>query len=124
MVGFAAAGLVLLTFTTKEMRQLRLIALISNVAFITYGVLGWLPPVIVLHVVLLPVNLLRLLQLQRGTAPGAEPPVRVHAIQQTADGRWTVYLALDHGSATAPDEIAVQFADGKSSRSAAKIPAA
>jgi hypothetical protein len=42
------------------MRLLRLVAILSNLAFITYGVLVWLPPVLGLHLLLLPVNILRL----------------------------------------------------------------
>jgi hypothetical protein len=52
--------MVLLTFMTKDMRLLRVLAIFSNIAFITYGVLAWLPPVFCLHLLLLPVNVLRL----------------------------------------------------------------
>ena len=59
-MGFFASALVLLTFTMKDMRMLRIIAIFSNVAFIAYGALDWLPPVLCLHLLLLPLNLLRL----------------------------------------------------------------
>ena len=36
--------------------RLRITAILSNVAFITYGALNWLPPVLALHLLLLPVN--------------------------------------------------------------------
>jgi hypothetical protein len=52
--------MVLLTFMTKDMRLLRVLAIFSNIAFITYAVLAWLPPVFCLHLLLLPVNVLRL----------------------------------------------------------------
>jgi hypothetical protein len=58
--GYLASTMVLLTFMTKDMRLLRVLAIFSNVAFITYGVLVWLPPVFCLHLLLLPVNALRL----------------------------------------------------------------
>jgi hypothetical protein len=58
--GYVASSLVLLTFMTKDMRLLRLIAVFSNLAFITYGTLVWLPPVLGLHLLLLPLNILRL----------------------------------------------------------------
>ncbi len=64
VTGFIASFLVLLTFMTKDMRVLRIIALLSNAAFITYGVLGSLTPVLCLHVLLLPLNALRLIELQ------------------------------------------------------------
>jgi hypothetical protein len=41
----------------KDMRLLRITAIFSNVAFIAYGTLHWLPPVIFLHILLLPVNI-------------------------------------------------------------------
>jgi hypothetical protein len=63
VVGYLAAGLVLATFCTRSMGRLRLIALVSNVAFITYGYLANLTPVLVLHTILLPVNTYRLGQL-------------------------------------------------------------
>jgi hypothetical protein len=58
--GYTASTMVLLTFITKDMRLLRVLAIFSNVAFITYGMLVWLPPVLFLHLLLLPVNVLRL----------------------------------------------------------------
>ena len=58
--GYVASTLVLLTFMTKDMRLLRVVAILSNLAFISYGVLAWLPPVLGLHLLLLPINILRL----------------------------------------------------------------
>lgn len=60
LAGYLASTMVLLTFMTKDMRLLRILAIFSNIAFITYGVLAWLPPVFCLHLLLLPVNVLRL----------------------------------------------------------------
>jgi len=62
-VGYLAAGLVLATFCMRSMGGLRLVALASNLAFIAYGYLGSLTPVLVLHALLLPVNACRLVQL-------------------------------------------------------------
>ena len=39
---------------------MRVVAIASNVAFIAYGALAGISPVLLLHVVLLPVNMLRL----------------------------------------------------------------
>jgi len=63
-VGFAAAGLVLATFCMRSMSALRWVAIASNVAFIAYGYLGNLAPVLLLHMLLLPVNICRLVQLR------------------------------------------------------------
>jgi hypothetical protein len=62
-VGFGAAGLVLATFCMGSMNALRWVAIASNVAFIAYGYLGNLAPVLLLHALLLPVNIYRLAQL-------------------------------------------------------------
>lgn len=62
LVGYLAAGLVLATFCMRSMTRLRLIALASNLAFISYGYLAHLMPVLFLHVILLPVNAYRLAQ--------------------------------------------------------------
>jgi CRP/FNR family transcriptional regulator, cyclic AMP receptor protein len=61
-LGFLAAGLVLLTFCMKRLVPLRAIAITSNLAFILYGYRAGIQPVLMLHLVLLPVNLIRLLQ--------------------------------------------------------------
>ncbi len=60
--------MVLLTFVTKDMRRLRVIGILSNIAFIGYGALCWLPPVLCLHLVLLPVNVVRLMELHKTSA--------------------------------------------------------
>jgi len=61
-LGFLAAGLVLLTFCMKRLVPLRAMAITSNLAFILYGYRAGIQPVLMLHLVLLPVNLIRLLQ--------------------------------------------------------------
>jgi hypothetical protein len=72
VIGYVASALVLLTFMTKDMRLLRTIAIASNIAFIAYGALGWLAPILCLHLMLLPLNVVRLRQLQ--SAPALTPP--------------------------------------------------
>ena len=64
-VGYVASLLVFCTFYMKTMIPLRVVALASNVAFIAYGFLGGLAPVLVLHATLLPLNTVRLLQMRR-----------------------------------------------------------
>jgi CRP/FNR family cyclic AMP-dependent transcriptional regulator len=64
MVGYVASILVLSTFYMKTMLPLRVCAIASNVAFIAYGFLGEIYPVLVLHLVLLPLNIKRLQELR------------------------------------------------------------
>ena len=61
-VGYLAASLVFATFCTKRMVPLRALAIASNIAFIGYGYLGELRPILILHAALLPMNILRLRQ--------------------------------------------------------------
>ena len=63
--GYVASTLVLLTFIAKDMRVLRTAAIFSNLAFITYGTVEWLPPVLFLHMLLLPLNIVRLAEIVR-----------------------------------------------------------
>jgi hypothetical protein len=63
-IGYLASLLVFCTFYMKTMIPLRGVAIASNLAFMTYGLAGGLYPVFVLHVVLLPLNCLRLHQVQ------------------------------------------------------------
>jgi hypothetical protein len=69
IIGYIASAMVLLTFITKDMRQLRFVGILSNVSFIGYGALAWLPPILFLHLLLLPLNIVRLMELQK-TASG------------------------------------------------------
>jgi hypothetical protein len=62
--GYLASALVFLTFYMKTIVPLRLVAILSNVAFMTYGLAGHLYPVFILHAILLPLNCLRLLQMR------------------------------------------------------------
>jgi hypothetical protein len=73
IVGYIACGLVLLTFYMKDMVALRVTALCSNVAFLTYGVGLDLMPVMLLHAALMPMNAWRLLYAMRERAPPAFP---------------------------------------------------
>lgn len=66
-----------ITFMAKDMRLLRLLGIFSNIAFIAYDVLAWLPPVFCLHLLLLLVNVLRLRIL---LAEARMPPLRSHSL--------------------------------------------
>lgn len=65
--GYLAAVLVFLTFYMKTMIPLRIVGICSNCVFILYGYLGALYPVLVLHIVLLPLNGWRLREMLRLT---------------------------------------------------------
>jgi hypothetical protein len=61
-LGWLACGLVMLAFIMTAMVPLRIAALCGNLAFIAYGYLLGLEPVLALHVILLPINACRLIQ--------------------------------------------------------------
>lgn len=80
VLGYAASALVLATFCMRGMVALRVTAIASNVAFIAYGASASIDPVLLLHVLLLPLNALRLAQeskapLQRDATAPASPAV-------------------------------------------------
>jgi hypothetical protein len=82
LLGYAASALVVLTFYMKDMIPLRVAALCSNVCFLAYGGSLHLGPVIVLHVMLIPINVWRLIQaVQRKSAspPRSAEPLRTRA---------------------------------------------
>jgi hypothetical protein len=68
-LGYAASLAVLATFPMRSMLPLRVVAIASNILFLTYGYLAHIPPVLFLHAMLLPINIVRLLALRgHGTA--------------------------------------------------------
>ena len=81
-IGFIASGLVLAAFGMKDMVNLRIVAICSNVAFITYALLLDLPPVLVLHVILLPLNGWRLMGVlkQRSAMEVGQPSVPLRPV--------------------------------------------
>jgi hypothetical protein len=64
-VGFLAALTVLATFCMDTILPLRGFAIASNILFILYGSAGQLYPVLLLHAVLLPINISKIVQLAR-----------------------------------------------------------
>lgn len=60
LLGFAAAAAVLAGFSMNSIRHLRLASLASNVLFVLYGLLAHFYPVVILHIILLPINLQKL----------------------------------------------------------------
>src|SRR6516165_4709469 len=63
LLGYSAALAVLATFCMSSIVHLRIVAILSNVLFVSYGLLAHLYPVFLLHAILLPINLLKLAQL-------------------------------------------------------------
>ncbi len=74
VLGFLASGLVLLTFGMRTMLPMRLLAICSNLAFISYGLSLGLTPVWALHGILLPLNLYRLRELRQRARRGESAP--------------------------------------------------
>jgi CRP-like cAMP-binding protein len=65
--GYAGAFLTLGTFAMTKMIPLRTIGIGANFAFISYGALAPIYPVLALHAILLPLNSLRLYQMMQLT---------------------------------------------------------
>jgi hypothetical protein len=61
-VGFLAAGATAVTFYCKRMAYLRAFAIGANLLFITYGAAMGLMPILLLHCLLLPLNIMRLVE--------------------------------------------------------------
>jgi hypothetical protein len=70
-LGFCASFAVLASFCMTTIVPLRVLALTSNVLFSAYGLLAHIYPVMLLHILLLPINLLKLWRLR---FPGISPP--------------------------------------------------
>jgi hypothetical protein len=85
-LGYLAATLVLATFTAKNMVALRALAIGSNLAFIAYGLLAGLWPILLLHLIMLPLNLIRLRE-ALGEAPALGIRKQGFGLQQLG-GRW------------------------------------
>jgi CRP/FNR family transcriptional regulator, cyclic AMP receptor protein len=95
-IGYAAALLVFITFWMKTMVPLRTLGIVSNLFFIGYGYMAGAYPPLFLHLLLLPLNLMRLremLQLTRQVQQAAAgnlnmdwlKPFSVHRRMQAGD---------------------------------------
>jgi len=65
LIGYLTSILVFSTFYMKTMIPLRYVAIGSNVGWIVYGYFGGLYPVLILQLLLLPLNIVRLVQMKR-----------------------------------------------------------
>jgi hypothetical protein len=61
-LGYVASASVLATFCTSTMVPLRVVAISSNVLFAAFGALAHIYPVLTLHIILLPVNIVQLVR--------------------------------------------------------------
>ncbi len=91
LIGYAASASVLATFCMNTMVPLRVVAICSNILFAIFGALAHVYPVLLLHVILLPVNGVRLRQAilrqrKRGPAPGSMRPLEGCARQGKGGG--------------------------------------
>jgi hypothetical protein len=78
-LGWLASALVLATFCMRGMVALRLTAIASNLAFIVWGLSAGIHPVLMLHVLLLPLNTIRLMQERGPRADDCPPPANPFA---------------------------------------------
>ena len=97
LIGYLASLLVLMTFCMSGMVALRAVAIASNVAFLGYAALVGISPVLVLHALLLPMNIYRLLEaarerrrdraVVRGIPAGLAPMTRPTSTQSASEVR-------------------------------------
>ncbi|HEX6442446.1 MAG TPA: hypothetical protein VF007_09690 [Stellaceae bacterium] len=69
LFGYLAASLLLLTFSMQQMTALRALAIASSIAWVIYGWADHIYPVFCLHMILLPLNTVRLCQALRAAVP-------------------------------------------------------
>lgn len=60
VIGLLAGLLTIITFVQRQLIPMRCTAISANICFLTYAHFGQIMPILVLHGLLLPVNILRL----------------------------------------------------------------
>src|SRR5260370_18602139 len=83
LLGYTASIAVLATFCMNTMLPLRAVALSSNILFASYGFVEHLYPVLILHTILFPVNLMRLAQVRQlgeGIRANADPDISMYKL--------------------------------------------
>ena len=60
IIGYLGAALTIGAYSMRSMRSLRIVAVCSNVFFLIYALVAWVPPVFLMQAVLLPLNMGRL----------------------------------------------------------------
>jgi CRP/FNR family cyclic AMP-dependent transcriptional regulator len=74
--GYLAGGLLLLTFLMRQMVPLRAVAIASSAAWLVYGWADHIYPVVLVHLMLLPLNGVRLHQAIRAQPYSARRALR------------------------------------------------
>lgn len=93
LTGLVAAVFVILAFFSHKPKSLRIYAIFSNLLFVYYAAEVGLMPVLMLHAVLLPLNIIRLFQLVRKPAPlGERPRIDARSVLQLNRSRPSVQL--------------------------------
>ena len=70
LLGYVASSAVLASFLMRTMIPLRLVAILSNILFLSFGYIQNIHPVLFLHLALLPINVWRLVALRQ--SPGEQ----------------------------------------------------
>jgi hypothetical protein len=73
VLGYAASCAVLASFLMRTMVPLRLVAILSNVLFAAFGYVQNIHPVLLLHMVLLPINVWRLFVVPKAANGQGQP---------------------------------------------------
>jgi CHASE2 domain-containing sensor protein len=64
-IGYSATAFTILAYAAKQLVALRVTAILSSLAFLSYGVLTHSSPITLMEAILLPVNVFRLVELLR-----------------------------------------------------------
>jgi hypothetical protein len=115
-LGYIAAGLVFATFCAQQMALLRALAIASNVAFIGYGFLDGLWPILILHSAMLPINIRRYRQTVRGHCGTTTTDVGTPVPSRSTLPRFFLTVALGRLRAEAGAVMAVLFWSVRSAR--------
>lgn len=98
LAGWGAAAFTLLAYSMKTMLPLRVAGIAANLLFIAYGLAEWIVPVLILHLLLLPFNLYRLVEILRTTRQaqaarrGAHPPGWLRHLVKARDYEAGAYI--------------------------------
>ena len=80
ILGYAASGAVFVTFLMKTIITLRVVAMIGNVLYLTYGIHAELGNIILLHGALLPLPVHSLFE--EPPTPSSKPPATAPTVCQ------------------------------------------
>ncbi|GAC1345106.1 MAG: hypothetical protein NVSMB18_24090 [Acetobacteraceae bacterium] len=103
-LSITASTFVLASFAMRSMHRLRMTAIASNIAFISFGWVAHIWPIFVLHAILLPLNCIRLVQSERGKK----------ATRSSGNGAqaWHATRAEAPTAAASPDQHVANVSEG------------